>query len=578
MSTTLMDTTFVPADLDAASWDAIAPLIDALRTREVRSAGDFERWLVDRSELDAACSEARANLYITMTCRTDDKEASGAWTRYLDEVPPRLKPASFELDKQQVALHARFPMARHRYEVLERDTRVEVELFRDANVPIETDLAKLDQKYDEICGGLTVEFDGQTRTLPQMARYQQDKGRDVRERAWRTVAERRLQEKDAIEAIFDEMIAKRHQIALNAGFANFRDWSFRAKKRFDYTPAMCRGFHEAVEKHVVPFNRRCDARRKQALGVGTLRPWDLGVDEKGREPLRPFEGGQQLVEKTRRVFDRLDPQLAGMFRGLGENAARGSLDGAMLDLDSRKGKAAGGYQYMRDRTRKPFIFMNAAGLNADVHTMVHEAGHMFHSELCKGDPLVAYRHSPIEFAEVASMSMELLTMPEWDAYYPDPSHNARAKREQLEGSVGILAWIAQIDAFQHWLYENPAHSRAERTGAWLELDQRFGRDLDWSNLEEVRAHVWHRQSHLFGVPFYYIEYGIAQLGALGLWRLSLTHGRPHALGLYRAALTLGGSRPLPELFKAAGQPFDFGPARVAEIVGAVETELAKIEE
>ncbi len=569
---------FVPAGLDASTWANLEPLFSALLQRPVESAGDFERWLLDRSELDAACSESRANLYITMTCKTDDTAASGAWTRYLDDVPPRMKPAGFELDKRQVELSKRFPLPPGRYAVLERDTRVEVELFRPDSVPLETELAKLDQKYDEICGGLSVEFDGATRTLPQMARYQQDKDRGVRERAWRAVADRRLKEREAIEAIFDEMIALRQKVAVNAGFDNFRDWSFRAKKRFDYTPEMCFAFHEAVERHVVPFNRAMDERRRKALNLDTLRPWDLAVDEHGRPPLRPFEGGQQLVEKSRRIFDRMDPELGRMFRSLGDNASRGAEGGAMLDLDSRKGKASGGYQYMRDRSRRSFIFMNAAGLHADVHTMVHEAGHMFHSELCKSDPLVAYRHSPIEFAEVASMSMELLTMPEWDEYYTDPSHVARARREQLEQAVGILAWIAQIDAFQHRLYEHPTHSRDERRHTWLALDHRFGRSVDWSGLDDIRGHVWQRQSHLFGVPFYYIEYGIAQLGALGLWLHSLKHGRAEALRLYKSALALGGSRPLPDLFAAAGQPFDFGPARVAEIVSAVEFELAKLGE
>lgn len=574
--TNSVTTDFVPPNFDASRWANIEPLITALQSRPVHSAADLERWLLDRSELDAACSESRANLYITMTCRTDDPATAGAWTAYLDEVPPRLKPAGFELDKRQVELSKQFPLPQSRYAVLDRDTRVEVELFRPDSVPIETELAKLDQKYDELCGGMSVDFDGATRTIPQMARYQQDKDRALRERAWRAVAERRLRDRDAIEAIFDEMIALRHKVALNAGFKNFRDWSFRAKKRFDYTPEMCSDFHEAVEKHVVPFNRRIDERRRRALNLDTLRPWDMAVDEQGRPPLRPFEGGQQLVEKTRRLYDRIDPELARMFRNLGDNAAHGAEHGAMLDLDSRKGKASGGYQYMRDRSRKPFIFMNAAGLNADVHTMVHEAGHMFHAELCKHDPLVSYRHSPMEFAEVASMSMELLTMPEWDEYYPDPAHAARARRDQLEHAVGILAWIAQINAFQHRLYENPEHTRDQRKAIWLEIDQRFGRALDWSALEHVRAYVWHRQSHLFGVPFYYIEYGIAQLGALGLWLHSLKHSRPTALTLYRNALSLGGSKPLPELFAAAGQPFDFGPQRVQQIIAAVESELAKL--
>ncbi len=571
-------TSFVPEHLDAASWSALEPLVNALQSRPVGSVSELEQWLLDRSEFDAACSESRANLYIAMTCRTDDPATGAAWTRYLDEVPPRLKPASFELDKRQVELCKRFRLPESRYGVLMRDTAVDVGLFRPENVPLETELAKLDQKYDEICGALTVEFDGQTRTLPQMARYQQSTDRGVRESAWRAVAQRRFGERERIDQIFDEMIRLRHRVALNAGFDNFRDWSFKAKKRFDYTPKHCFDFHEAVEKHVVPFNRRLDARRKASLGVEPLRPWDMGVDEHARPPLRPFEGGQQLVEKTRRVYDRIDADFASMFRAMGDNSSNGPANGAQLDLDSRKGKAAGGYQYMRDRSRKAFIFMNAAGLHADVHTMVHEAGHMFHSELCKHDPLVAYRGSPLEFAEVASMSQELLTMPEWDEFYSDKSHADRARREQLEGCVSILAWIAQIDAFQHWLYENPSHTRDQRREAWLYLDRRFGRAVSWEGLEEFRGSVWHRQSHLFGAPFYYIEYGIAQLGALGLWLDSLKSGRPAALAKYRAALSLGGSRPLPELFAAAGLPFEFGPARVADLLGAVEAELRGLPE
>lgn len=567
---------FVPADLDATIWSNIEPAVRALLERPVASVDELERWLLDRSELDAACSESRANLYIAMTCKTDDATASGAWAKYIEDVPPKLKPASFELDKRQVDLCARFPLPMARYEVLERDTRVDVELFRPESVPLETELSKLDQQYDELCGAMTVEFEGQTRTLPQMAKFQQEGDRSLRERAWRTVAERRLRDRDAIEDIYDRMVGLRHRVAGNAGFANYRDWSFKAKKRFDYTPRHCFDFHEAVERHVVPFNRKLDERRSRSLGVDPLRPWDLGVDEHGRPPLRPFDGGAQLVEKTRRVYDRIDPELGRMFRELGDNSHDGPARGACMDLDSRKGKAPGGYQYMRDRSRRSFIFMNAAGLHHDVHTMVHEAGHMFHSTLCRDDPLVAYRGAPLEFAEVASMSQELLTMPEWDEYYPDPAHAARARREQLEGCVSILAWIAQIDAFQHWVYENPSHTREQRRGAWLALDARFGRGVSWDGLEHVRGYAWHRQGHLFGVPFYYIEYGVAQLGALGLWLDSLVNGRPAALAKYRRALGLGGSRPLPELFASAGLPFDFGPARVAELVGAVERELSKL--
>jgi len=352
--------------------------------------------------------------------------------------------------------------------------------------------------------------------------------------------------------------------------------------RFDYGPEDCFAFHEAVEKAVVPFNERRLAERRRDLGVATLRPWDIAVDAKGRTPLKPFEGGKQLVDKALAAFGKLDPRLADMLAELGDGTeCRGSRDGACFDLDSRKGKAPGGYQYMRDRIRVPFIFMNAAGLHRDVETMVHEAGHAFHSQLCRSEPLVGYRHAPIEFCEVASMSMELLTMAHWGGaggYYPTEADRVRAARKQLEGSVGLLAWIATIDAFQHWIYTNPTHTRDERVAFWLGLEERFGAGLDWSGLDDEHKWMWQRQPHLWGHPFYYIEYGIAQLGSLQLWLKSLEEGEAAAIDAYIRAMRLGGSRPLPELFAAAGLEFDFGEATVSRLVERVEAELAKLPE
>ncbi|MEO1128107.1 MAG: M3 family oligoendopeptidase [Planctomycetota bacterium] len=561
---------YVPDNLDATTWDALGPLYQGLLERPVDSLADFETWLLDRSELDAAAGEARANLYIRMTCHTDDDGATNAWTAYLDEVPPKLKPLSAELDKRHVQLVEQAGAENERYAVLNRQKKNEYELFREANVPLETQLAKLDQKYDQICGSMLVEFEGEERTLPQMTRYMQVEDRATREAAWRGVASRRLAERDAVDAILDEMVQLRHQCAVNAGFKNFRDYQHLRMGRFDYQPEDCARFHEAIEQHAVPFMRTLDARRAERLGVSPLRPWDLDVDEKGRAPLRPFQDGQDLIERSRTVFQRLDGQLAGFFQSMGDNMSD------CFDLDSRKGKASGGYQYMRDKSRSPFIFMNAAGVHRDVETMVHEAGHAFHSFLCVEEPIVDYRHSDIEFAEVASMTMELLTMPYWDAYYPDAADADRARRKQLEGSISILPWIATIDAFQHWMYTNPEHSRDDRRTFWNGLMDRFGHDVSWDGLEEERATAWQRQGHLFGHAFYYIEYGIAQLGALGIWRRSLKEGPAAALGAYKEALSLGGSRPLPTLFETAGVPFDFGADAVGRLVDAVEQELASL--
>jgi oligoendopeptidase F len=579
---------FVPAALDATKWDLIRPLLESLRDREVNSAAELEAWLLDRSELEAAISESEAVLYINMTCDTGDAAAAQAYREHIETIPPKVKPIAFELDKKQVALFARFGVTlgpAGRYTVLERDTRAAVELFRDENVPIETELAKLGQRFEELSGAMSVQFEGREQTMPQMGKYQEMTDRAIRESAWRAVADRRLKYAEALDSIYDEMVTLRHRVAKNAGFDSYVGFAFKSKLRFDYTPRHCRDFHEACRRHIVPLVADWDRRRASLLKIpfDQLRPWDLSVDPLGRGPLRPFEGGRELVSKSVAVFQSLDPRLAKMLSSMGDGSnTQGARTGACLDLDSRKGKAPGGYQYNRDRSRKPFIFMNAAGRSSDVTTMLHEAGHAFHSMLADQEPLLAYRHSPIEFAEVASMSMELLTIPHMRAFYPSDEEFARATRLQLERSVGILPWIATIDAFQHWIYEHPdaatSARRAERTGAWLELEECFGHPVNWQGLHAYRATMWHRQLHLFTHPFYYIEYGIAQLGALQLWLMSLERGPTEAVSHYLKALSLGGSKPLPELFAAAGLTFDFGPDTVARLTDRVRKEMDKLPE
>jgi oligoendopeptidase F len=576
-------TDFVPEILDGTKWENIESLLNALLEREVGSKEELEQWLLDRSELEAAIGESGANTYIDMTCDTADESKSGAYTAFISDVIPKVKPIGFELDKKYKALAEEFGLTGGHFAVLYRDTAADVDLFRQENVAIETELSKLDQEYDTICGKMTVEFDGEEKTMPMMGKYSESADRAVRESAWRTVAARRMQDQDRLSAIYDEMVAKRDTVAKNAGFNNFVEYSFKAKHRFDYTPETCFAFHDAIEKHIMPFVAGLDANRQKELGLDALRPWDLAVDPKGNAPLKPFEGGQDLVAKSQSAFDRLSPELAKMFATLGDGTNTNGTDGgkASLDLDSRKGKAPGGYQYMRDRSRRAFIFMNAAGQHRDVETMVHEAGHAFHSMYCIDEPMVWYRESPIEFAEVASMSMELLSMPYWDSFYPDPADANRARRKQLEGSISLLPWIATIDAFQHWVYQNPTHTQAQRAEQWLAIENRFGHQghrCDWSGLEEERKFVWQRQGHLFGVPFYYVEYGIAQLGALGIWLTSLEQGEEAALAAYRKALSLGGSKPLPELFAAADLPFDFGDATVGRLVERVQSELDKLPE
>ncbi len=559
-------TSFVPASLDATQWSHLEPLYRALLIRPIRSAGDLERLLLDRSELDAAVAETEANLYIRMSCDTESAARRDAYLGFVQHVDPHLKRVGFEVDRAIVNSPFSKDLDQARYGVLLRGLRQEVHLFRPENVDLQTECTTLEQKFSQVSGAMTVQFDGREQTLPQMARYQELTDRSVRDAAWRAITDRRLQDADTIDDIFDRLIALRHTMALNAGFDNFRDFQHQRLHRFDYTPADCERFHAACEQVCVPLLRELNAERREALHLDPLRPWDLKVDVRGRGPLSPFNGSDELVDRTSRLFHEMGGGLGELFDSM--------RDGECLDLESRKGKQPGGYQYQRQASRKPFIFMNAAGLQRDLVTMVHEAGHAFHSLLSAHDPIVSYRNSPIEFAEVASMSMELLSFPHLGHFYGEEDAG-RHRRELLEGLAMILPWIATIDAFQHWIYTNPTHTRADRAAYWVHLNRRFGADISWEGLDRALETSWQRQTHLFGSPFYYIEYGIAQLGALQLW-LHSRRDRGAALANYCRALALGGSRPLPDLFAAAGLRFDFGPETMAQLIAEVRGELEAI--
>ncbi len=554
---------YAPTSLDATTFAALEPHYRELLGRVLSNADDLEQLVLDRSDLDSLVAEKSANLYIATTRNTEDKISEAAFLDFVREVEPKLKPIASELDRKIALSPFATDLPTARYEVMLRGIRVDIELFREANIPLETQLAELDQKYSQIIGRMSVEFDGTTRTMPQMARFFEETDRPLRERAWKTVNARRLADREAIDDVYDSMLALRHQLALNAGFDNFRDFQHRRFKRFDYTPSDCMRMHDAIETHLVPMQRRLDADRASALNVHPLRPWDLAVDTQGRKPLRPFNDAAQLIDGCSRMFHAMGGGLGEMFDTL--------KTGDCLDLDSRPGKAPGGYQYQRQHSRTPFIFMNAAGMHRDLVTMVHEAGHAFHSLLSKEDPILEYRNSPTEFAEVASMSMELLTLPFHNEFY-SADECKRALRERLEKFPTVMTWIATIDAFQHWIYTNPGHTRTQRTAQWRLITARFGNEISWDGCEDARDAAWQRQLHLFGMPFYYIEYGIAETGAIQMW-IQARNNQADALAKYKKGLALGGSRPLPELFSTAGLRFDLTESLMSELAREVNKEL-----
>ena len=560
--------TFLPKDVSLAGRAAIEPFFRNLHERPLPSPAALEKWLLDLGELSDILDEEYALRYVRMTCRTDDEGRQQEFLRFLSEVIEPSKPLFFALLRRFTECPHRERLPKDAYGVFARSAKNRVALFRDENVPLETREEALSQRYQKISGSLTVVYEGREQTLQEMARYLESPARPVREGSWRAVQARRLSEKDALDRLYDEMRDLRARMAANAGFPDYRAYAFRRLERFDYGPGECGAFHEGVERCVLPLVRGILERRASRMKLDRLRPWDTACDPLGRPPLKPFTGPLDLARKAEEVFRRVDP-------AFGEDLARMRREG-LLDLESRKGKAPGGYNIALSEARLPFIFMNAVGMDSDVRTLLHEGGHAMHTFATRPLPFAYDRQAPTEICEVASMGMELLCGPHLQVFYPDPADAARSSLKHFEGIVLLLPWIAQIDAFQHWVYTHPDHARAQRREAWLGLCDRFGGGVDWTGLEEERAHLWQKQLHLFEHPFYYIEYGIAQLGALQVWR-NMRNDAGKGLADYRKGLSLGGTRPLPELFEAAGLVFDFSARALEPLMAEVEAEIERLE-
>lgn len=562
---------FVPQDFDPADWAQVEPIFRQLLDRDLDTADAIERWLADYSELSAVMGECGSRRNIDYACHTDDEAIEKAYLYWVENISPKLKPLGNKLQERYLHAAGLSKLSAQRYDILTREWRASFELFRETNVPLQTQVTKLNSEYDKTIGAMLVEYDGKEQTLQQLARYQEETDRSVRQEAWELSANRRLEDREKLDNIFQEMTELREQMAKNADCDNYLDYSWKSWQRFDYTPKDCRDFSDAIEAVVMPRIKELDEQRQASLGLDTLRPWDGAVDVKGRGPLRPFpaDAPEKMVSGAKEIFGKIEPSLAEDFATL--------KFGPNLDLESRKGKRAGGFQASLSEVKQPFIFMNAAGTQRDVDTMLHEAGHAFHYMWAsQAEPLVFMQHAPIEFCEVASMSMELMGCDHYGVFYGHEEEAARAKRKQLEGIIRILPWIATIDMYQHWLYTNPGHDIAARTEAWKEISGRFTSPvLDYSDYDSVVAHRWHAQLHLFHIPFYYVEYGIAQLGALQLW-LKYKNDPAAALQGYRDGLTLGGTKPLPQLFEGAGIKFDFTRETLAPLIDAVAEELDKL--
>lgn len=559
---------YIPSEL-AISWESLEPLFNELAGRSLNSVADLEKWLRDRSELEAALEEDFAWRYIRMTCDTTDEKLLSDFQFFATEIEPKIAPINNQLNKKFIESPFSDDLDKDKYFIYTRGIKKALELFREENIPLLTQIQVEQQKYQAITGSMSVTLGGQEYTLEQAAVFLKDIDRTVRQEVWEAITERRLRDKEKLDELFNGLLKLRHQVALNAGFENFRDYMFQALGRFDYSPRDCYKFHEAIEKEIVPLLREQAKIRQKALGLDELKPWDMDVDVSGKPALKPFKNGEELIDKSIKCFQGLNPYIGERLEIMKANG--------FFDVDSRKGKAPGGYNYPLAESGAPFIFMNSAGTFRDLTTMVHEGGHAVHTFISAGLELNDFKHLPSEVAELASMSMELISMDKWDVFFDNPEDLKRAKKDQLKDVLKTLPWVAVVDQFQHWIYTNPDHSSEERSEAWKSIFEPFGNNFaDWSQYPLALENLWQKQLHIFEVPFYYIEYGIAQLGAIAVWK-NYRNDPGKGLENYLEALKLGYTKTIKEIYKTAGIEFNFSASYVNELAEFVKEELDKLD-
>ncbi len=559
---------FLPQDLVIDSWKRIESFFINLSDRNISSVKELEQWLFDRSELEAVLSEDFAWRYIKMTCDTADQELTESYNFFVSEIDPHISPYSNKLNIKFVESPFLKELDQEQYHIYIRGVKKALELYREKNIPLHTKIGIESQKYGAISAAMTIEWEGKEITLQMASSLMKDVNRKTREEVYQKIQKRRTLETAALNELFSELIQLRHQVAINAGFKNYRDYKFEELGRFDYSVKDCFNFHESIAKEILPLAEASDKERKKIMKLDILKPWDMDVDVEGKPALKPFSTAEELTDRSIDCFNKIRPDF-GSYLEIMKTMG-------YLDLDSRIGKAPGGYNYPLYEIGVPFIFMNSVGTHRDLVTMVHEGGHAIHSFVTRDLPITDFKSTPSEVAELASMSMELISMEHWDVFFKNEDDLKRAKKEQLDKSLKTLLWIAAVDKFQHWIYENPDHSVEDRMKSWKAVIGQFtSKEVDYTDLEDVRERGWQSQLHIFEVPFYYIEYGMAQLGAIAVWR-NYKNDPEKALNDYEAALRLGYTRSIPEIYKTAGIEFNFSQAYVKELADFVKSELSKL--
>lgn len=559
---------FLPKSFKITVWSKLKPYFNELANRPINSLDDLEMWIYDWCELDDIIAEEFRWRYIRFTCDNDDEKATESYNYAVQELMPRIYPFADALNRKLVDSPFNKDLPRDKYFILLRSIHNSINLYREANIPIFSELKIAAKEHGRLFSQMMVEVEGEELTLQQANAKMEGADRTLREEIYNKVNVRLQQDAKELDEVFNNLLKLRHQIALNTDFENFRDYKFQALGRFDYKVQDCMDFHQAIASEIVPLVDELNIVRRKGIGVDSLRPWDTMVDINGQKPIMPFKSEQELIEKSITCMAHLNPMFGEVIDLMNELGH--------LDLASRKGKRPGGYNMPLPVSGIPFIFMNAANSIKDMRTMMHEGGHAVHSYLISKYKISAVRELPSEIAELAAMTMELLTMDYWDTFFEDEEALRRAKIWQLEKVLGTLPWVATIDKFQHWIYTNPNHTLEERTENWTKIFHEFrSKTVNYDGLEKNIENMWHRQLHVFEVPFYYIEYGMAQLGAIAIWR-QYRQNPQKAVDNYVNALRLGYTKTIPEVYEAAGIEFNFSQDYVSELGAFVKKELEEL--
>jgi oligoendopeptidase F len=564
----VLEREYLPEKLEVSDWQVVESYFHELLSRKMLGFDDLKKWLRNRSELESFLQEELGWRYIRMSCDTANEEYSAAFNFFVGEIQPKIAPLSHQLDQFLLGNAFLSELKGRPYEILLRQVKKRVEIFREANVLLFAELQQKEQEFSAISGAMSIEWEGQEITLQQANNFLEQDDRNKREQVYQKIMARRAMDANRLDDLMNELLVSRNEIAANADFKDFRDFMFASLGRFDYTANDCIQFHEAVEKFLVPINEKIDAHHRKELQLDVLKPWDVSAAVKGKVPLQPFSSTEDAMTKTIACFHEIDPFLGSCMSQM-KQANR-------IDLDSRKGKAPGGYNYPLYETGLPFIFMNSTNSLRDMVTLVHEGGHAVQSIVDRPLELVDFKNLPSEIAELASMSMELISMEHWHHYFENEQELKMAKRKHLEDVLKGLPWIACVDAFQHWIYTNPNHSVEERSNAWLKTYERFAsKSVDWTGVESVKKLLWQKQLHIYEVPFYYIEYGFAQLGAIAMWR-NYRLNPEQTIKQYLDALKMGYTASISEVYEKAGVRFDFSEDYIRELAGFVNEEWEKL--